>query len=176
MINWRVLKGDRIKFEPLNENILNDLHEYLSDEDVSRYIGWPLTENVDASKEYLEKLFDNEKKGTHEYASIVLDGKHIGTMMLFNFAKEAKNLEVGYVISKDYWGHGYTTEAMQLMMSYLMLSTDYHKVCARVVDGNTGSTRVLEKAGFSMEGRLVDLYYINETYHDALYYGLIINR
>lgn len=176
MINWRTLQGNRIKFEPLSESILDDFHSYLSDEDVSRYIGWPLTHTIDESKAYLDKLFDDEKKGTHEYASMVLDGKHIGTMMFFNFAKEAKNLEVGYVVSKDYWGHGYTTEAMELVMSYLKLSTDYHKVYARVVGGNSASSKVLEKVGFRLEGQLVDQYLVDQTYHDALYYGVIFNR
>lgn len=172
-MNWRTLKGDLITFEPLSESIIPSLHAYASDPNVSRYIGWPLMKNIDDSKAYYNQLIENEKNETHEYASIMYHGQHIGTIMLFNFSKEAKNLEIGYVLNSDYWGKGITSEAVKLLMDYLLEHTDTHKVCARVVSGNMASARVLEKYGFVSEGCLKDQYYIDEKYYDALYYGYI---
>lgn len=176
MSNWRSLKGKNIYFEPLNVSIVESLHAYMSDEEVSKYIGWPLTQNLDETKAYFEKLIANEAANTHEYASIVLNGEHIGTMMLFNIAQNAKNLEVGYVLSKEHWGKGYGFEALELIKDYIINETDFHKICARVVGCNFGSSRILEKAGFLLEGQLIDQYFIEKTYYDAMYYGLIINR
>ncbi|MCH4886851.1 GNAT family N-acetyltransferase [Acidaminobacter sp. JC074] len=175
-MDWRTLRSKRLIFEPLSEDILNDMHTYVSDEDVSRFIGWPLTKELEETKDYLNKLFENEKNKTHEYASMVFDGRHIGTVMLFNFSYEAKNLEIGYVMHRDFWHKGLMTEAVSLMMDYIEKETDFHKVCARVVSGNMASGKVLEKNGFDREGLLKDQYYIDNKYYDALYYGKIINR
>ena len=173
-MSWLTLKGDRIYFKPLDKSILHDLHKYASNEDVSRFIGWPLTKSLEESESYLNKLFNNEKNKTHEYASIMLGEKHIGTMMLFNFNREAKNVEIGYVLSKEHWHKGYTGEAVTLLMDYLKAHTDTHKIYARVVSTNIGSSKVLENYGFKLEGYQVDQYFIENKYYDALHYGYII--
>ena len=175
-MNWRTLKGEKISFEPLSDQIIEEFHDYVSDEEVSKFIGWPLTKNIKESKAYLNKLFENEKSSTHEYASIKYQGMHIGTVMLFNFSYEAKNVEIGYVMHKKFWHQGLMTEAIKLMLTYLERETDFHKVCARVVSANIGSGKVLEKNEFEREGILKDQYYIDSIYYDALYYGRIINR
>jgi ribosomal-protein-alanine N-acetyltransferase len=104
----------------------------------------------------------------------MLGEKHIGTIMLFNFNHDAKNVEIGYVLSKDYWHKGYTGEAVTLLMDYLKDHTDTHKVYARVVNTNVGSSKVLENYGFKLEGYQVDQYFIENKYYDALHYGYII--
>lgn len=172
-MNWRTLKGDSIYLEPLNESIMDDLHAYVSDPEVSIFIGWPLTKTLEETRTYYKKLVENEKNETHEYASIMLDGKHIGTLMLFNFSREAKNVEIGYVLNKNYWGRGIVSEAVKLLMDHLLNHTDTHKICARLVKGNIGSAKVLEKYGFVQEGCFKDQYYIENTYYDALFYGYI---
>jgi len=172
-MDWRTLKGDLIHFEPLSEKIIPDLHAYASDPEVSKYIGWPLMETLDDSKAYFQKLMENEKNQTHEYASIVYQGRHIGTIMLFNFSRQAKNVEIGYVLSRKYWGMGIVSEATKLLVDYLLEYTDMHKICARVVSSNFASAKVLEKYGFKSEGYLVDQYYIDGQYYDAIYYGYI---
>lgn len=171
---WTRLVGERIRFEPISMDMLNDLHAYASDEDVSRFIGWPLMKTIDDSKAYIEKLLQNEAAGSHEYASIMFEDKHIGTMMLFNFDRSAHNVEIGYVLSKDYWSMGIGTEAVKLVIDHI--KDDYHKISARVVSANMGSAKVLEKAGFIKEGHQVDQYYIENKYYDCLWYGIFLNR
>jgi len=176
-MSWSNLNGQRIDFEPVTMKIVEALHEYASNEDVSKFIGWPLMHVISDSEAYVKKLIENEKNKTHQYASVVLkeNNQHIGTMMLFNFNDEAKHAEIGFVIHQDYWNKGYTTEAVNLILDYVKEHTDLHKVCARVVSANKGSSKVLFNSGFLLEGQLRDQFYINEMYYDCLHYGLILD-
>jgi ribosomal-protein-alanine N-acetyltransferase len=47
---------------------------------------------------------------------------------------------------------------------------------ANVVDANIGSSRILEKNGYLLEGRLRDYFFIEDKYYDALLFGKIQNE
>jgi len=167
------LQGDQLCFGALEINDAEAVHSYASDENVKRFIGWPLMKTLDETRSYIEEMLRREAAGTHLYASIVLKktGEHIGTAMIFNFDKEANHAEVGYVFHSSSWGKGYGTEAVSLMCDFAFGTLNLHKLNARVVDANIGSARVLEKNGFQLEGRLRDHFFIDGSYYDSLIFG-----
>ncbi len=61
------------------------------------------------------------------------------------------NAEVGYWIGEDYWGKGYATSAVNLMVEYAFKELGLLRVYACVFSFNTASMRVVEKAGFERE-------------------------
>lgn len=169
------LQGKDIYFRALNIVDVNDIHDYASDEDVSRFIGWRLMNSPDETREYVEEMIKREKAETHLYASILLKStdRIIGTAMIFNFDLQVKHAEIGYVLHKDHWGKGYATQAISLMDGFCFESLKLHKLHARVVDRNIGSARVLEKNGYQLEGRFRDYYLIDDVYCDGLFFGKI---
>jgi [ribosomal protein S5]-alanine N-acetyltransferase len=171
--SFHELKRKNIYFKPLSTDDAYEIHKYASDEDVSRFIGWRLMNSLNETQEYVEEMISRESQGTHLYASIALKStqKVIGTAMVFSFDREANHAEIGYVFHKDYWGKSYGTEAVALMNDFAFSTISLRKLHARVVSGNTGSSRVLEKNGFELEGRLRDYYFIEGNYYDGLIYG-----
>jgi ribosomal-protein-alanine N-acetyltransferase len=169
------LKGENICFKPLSTNDAQAIHNYASDEEVSRFIGWNLMNTLNETSEYIETMLKRESAGTHLYASIVLKSTQeiIGTAMIFNFDKEANQAEIGYVFHKDHWGKGYGAESVVLMSDFAFEALNLHKLHASVVDANIGSARILEKNGYQLEGRLKDHYFIEDKYYDALLFGKI---
>jgi ribosomal-protein-alanine N-acetyltransferase len=167
------LEGENICFKPLNTNDAQEIHNYASDENVSRFIGWPLMKTLNETYDYIEEMLKRESAGTHLYASVILKSTQeiIGTAMIFNFDREAKHAEIGYVFHSSHWGKGYGTETVALMNDFAFETLNLHKIHARVVDANIGSTRVLEKNGFELEGRLKDHYFIDEVYYDSLLFA-----
>lgn len=170
------LEGKNIYFKALDTADAERVHEYASDEDVSRFIGWRLMVQVDETRDYIAEILRREAAGTHLYASVVLKATReiIGTAMIFNFEIKAKHAEIGYVFHKDYWGMGYCTETVALMDRFASETLKLHKLDASVVDTNTGSVRVLEKNGFELEGRLKDHFFIEGRYYDGLLFGKIL--
>ncbi len=167
------LEDDTIYFKALNMKDYTDIHNFASDAEVSRYIGWNLMETLDQTKEFIKVMMKREAEGDYLYASATLKstGKVIGTVMLFNIDKEANHGEIGYVFNKDYWGKGYGTRAVALINHFAFHNLKLNKLCARVVDANEGSSRILLKNGFELEGRLKEQYRIEGNYYDSLQYA-----
>lgn len=169
------LEGERIRFMALCTTDVQEIHNYASDEAVSRFIGWNLMHTLDETREHIETMLKREAAGTHLYASVALKSAQtiIGTAMLFNFDQKANHAELGYVFDKNHWGKGYGTETVTLMSDFAFGTLKLHKIHAKVVAANIGSARILEKNGYVLEGRLRDHFFIENQYYDALLFGKI---
>lgn len=172
------LEGKNVYFKALSINDAEAIHSYASDKDVKRFIGWNLMKTLNETQEYIQTMIDREVAGTHLYASVVsrTTSEVIGTVMLFNFDKEANQAEIGYVFHKNHWGKGYGTESVALVSDFAFEALNLHKLHATVVDANIGSARILEKNGYVLEGRLKDHFFIEGKYYDSLLLGKIQNR
>lgn len=78
------------------------------------------------------------------------------------------NAEIGYFISKKYWGMGLATQAVKKMTAYTFEHFNVVRVVAGVFDFNNSSMKVLEKNGYYLEsvrknaviknGKIIDDY------------------
>lgn len=177
VVLFHSLEGEKIYFKELRVEDAQEIHNYASDQEVSRFIGWNLMSTLEKTSEFIEIMLKRESAGTHLYSSIVekLTQSIIGTAIIFNFDQEANQAEIGYVLHKDHWGKGYGTEIVALMSDFAFKSLNLHKLHAIVVHANIGSARILEKNGYESEGRLKDHYFIEDKYYDALLFGKITN-
>lgn len=62
--------------------------------------------------------------------------------------------EVGYWLGETLWGRGIVTEALVMFTGHAFAELGLLRLFALPLVDNTGSTRVLEKAGYVLEGRL----------------------
>lgn len=116
------------------------------DEEVTRYIPQR------SSEQYME-LFDSTMA---DYGKDPLGrwgifdihtGDLIGMYLARDFAYVQEQIEIGYVLAKKYWGKGIATEASIALIEYCFKYTDTNQVVAVTDLNNTGSQKVLEKAG-----------------------------
>lgn len=61
------------------------------------------------------------------------------------------NAEIGYWIGEPYWGKGYATEAVRLLIKFAFEELDLLRIYAKIYEYNIGSMKVLEKTGFEKE-------------------------
>lgn len=167
------LKGEKIKFEQMTIDDSEAIHSFASDSEVSRFIGWPLTNTLEETTAYVEEMIRRHESGSHVYANVIdkSTNKIVGTVMIFNFDRVANHAEIGYVFHQVAWGKGFCTETVKLACDFAFNVLGLHKMHARVTAANIGSSRVLEKNGFELEGRLRDYYFIEDQYYDNLLYG-----
>jgi RimJ/RimL family protein N-acetyltransferase len=64
--------------------------------------------------------------------------------------------EFGYWLGRQFWGRGIAGEAARLLADYALTDRGLRRLEAYVWEPNGASARVLEKAGFVLEGRLRD--------------------
>lgn len=57
--------------------------------------------------------------------------------------------ELGYMLSRDYWGQGYATEICRALIDLTFAKDLWRRLSACVFEDNPGSARVLLKLGFS---------------------------
>lgn len=80
---------------------------------------------------------------------------------------------VGYSIDESYTGRGIATEAVGLVVAFGFEKIQLHRIEAYVSPRNTGSVRVLEKAGFMNEGLLKEFLHINGVWEDHFHYAIL---
>lgn len=62
--------------------------------------------------------------------------------------------EMGYWLAEPYWGKGMMSEAVTRITEYAFESLGLVRIYAEPYAHNTASRKVLEKAGYTLEGRL----------------------
>jgi [ribosomal protein S5]-alanine N-acetyltransferase len=90
--------------------------------------------------------------------------------LAFSGVKAAK---LGYAINADHWGHGYATDAARTLVTYGFDRLGLHRITAAVGPDNEPSMAVLERLGFTREGRLRDHVWTNGAWRDSLLYSLL---
>ncbi len=81
--------------------------------------------------------------------------------------------EVGYWLGEPFWGKGIATRALRAATDYAFAAFDLARIEAHVYEWNPASARVLEKAGYLLEGRLRKSVTKNGKTIDRLLYARV---
>lgn len=84
-----------------------------------------------------------------------------------------RSAEIGYWLGEEFWGRGITTDALKAVTNYAFANFDVCRIFAHVFEWNGASARVLEKAGYTFEGRLRKSVTKNGQTIDQLMYAVI---
>ncbi len=69
--------------------------------------------------------------------------------------KGSEDLEIFYAIARAYWGNGFASEAVELLINYVFNNMGIDKLVAIIDPDNVASQRVVEKSGMVFD-ELVD--------------------
>ena len=84
---------------------------------------------------------------------IEVDGQPAGNVSLaLGGDVYRRSAELGYWLGEPYWGRGVMTQAVQAACREAFARWDIVRIYAEPFARNTASRRVLEKAGFTLEG------------------------
>ena len=90
---------------------------------------------------------------TSLFRAIEIDGRAAGSIALCRGSDVyQKTADLGYWLAEDYWGRGIMTQAVRQLCREGFSRWDIQRIYAEPFAHNAGSRRVLEKAGFSLEG------------------------
>lgn len=87
--------------------------------------------------------------------AIVVEGEAAGSIGVKPGTDvERVSAEIGYWLAEPFWGRGITTEALAAITRHAASSFGLMRVFALPFEWNPASFRVLEKAGYRLEGEL----------------------
>jgi len=87
--------------------------------------------------------------------AIVVDGRASGGVGLQPMTDvNRRSAEIGYWLGAAYWGRGIATEAVALVTDWAFGAHGLLRIFAQPFAANLASRRVLEKAGYQLEGTM----------------------
>ena len=87
--------------------------------------------------------------------AIALDGSVVGGIGLqLGHDIERVSAEIGYWLGQPFWGRGLATSALRAVTNFAFAEFELTRLFAVPFESNSASIRVLEKAGYVLEGRL----------------------
>ena len=145
-----VLTTDRLTLRPWRESDLNDFYEYASVDGVGQMAGWNPHRNLEESERILGGFIKQKKTFALEHQGKVIGSVGIEEYDEKNYPElnERQGREIGYVLSKTYWGRGLMPEAVQAVVAYLFDTVGLDFIIVGHFDWNGQSRRVVEKSGF----------------------------
>ena len=125
---------------------------WASDAEVTRFLSWLPHTELRQSELHIERV-RGWWVGDESFVWF-LETRSGGEVIGSVAARRSHGVNLGYVLARDEWGKGYMTEAVRAVAEWYLAHDTVHRVWATCDPENVGSARVLEKAGFELEGRL----------------------
>ena len=144
------IETERLILRPWEETDLEDLFEYASVPGVGELAGWKPHQSREQSLEILNMFIRNKKTFALVFKE---NSKVVGALGLEPMDPDPLHdgrigREIGYVLSKDYWGRGLMPEAVNAVIRYCFHVLGYDYLTCGYFTGNSQSQRVIEKCGF----------------------------
>lgn len=166
---------ERLVLRALRIEDADALHPMYSDVDANTYGSRPATTTIDESRERVARALADT---TWRAWAITLKGDDtaLGTAVIGTVAgyekRQGKVTEIGYILSRAYWGHGYVTEAVAALID-LLFAEGQRRVVADTDPDNAPSIAVLKRLGFTLEARLRAEWETHIGVRDSLIWGLL---
>lgn len=129
---------------------------WASDPEVTRFLTWPVHSSVEVTRDLLKDWIPRYEDGG--YFNWVMEhketGKAIGNISVVRLREDIESADMGYCMSRAFWGQGFMPEALKAVMEYLFDVVGMNRVAACHDANNPKSGRVMEKAGMKLEGTL----------------------
>lgn len=159
----------RLTLRKIKRSDAADMYEYSCDPELTRYLLWDPHDDLRFTERYVDYL--NERYRDGEYydwgVELTSERKLIGTAGFTKFDAQNNCAEVGYVISRAYWGRGIAPEALEAVVRFGFIELNLHRIEARYMAGNERSRRVMEKCGMTYEGTRREALYVRGAYKDV---------
>ncbi|TPN82448.1 GNAT family N-acetyltransferase [Aquimarina algicola] len=169
------LETRRLRLRLVQLSDLGDVHRLHSIKEVDQYntLGIPTNQLV------TEVILEEWIRSIHlrqEYIYVIElkeDSSFIGLIALCLGNAKYKIATVWYKLDPTFWGQGYATEALKLVLFFGFEDIDLHRIEAGCAVDNVGSIRVLEKVGMIKEGHKREVLPLATGWSDNYEYAML---
>ena len=150
-----VLETERLRLRGFRNDDLDTYAAICADPEVMQYIGTGATLNrTDTWRSMANILGHWQLLG---YGMFAIESKATGELMGragFLDPPGWPGFEVGWLLGRSHWGHGYALEAAIASRDYAFASLGREKIISLIRPGNTRSVRVAERLGEKLVGEV----------------------
>lgn len=166
--------GDFIMREK-QETDLEAFYQYYTDPIVNEYILSTVPKNLDEARYELKYWRNVFYRGDGLYFAIAekKTDKMIGSVGLTTYSKYHNRIELSYDMAKEYWGRGIMSAAVRKLVDFNFKTLGINRLEAVCSTFNERSIRLLEKCGFSYEGKLRQHRFHRGKYVDVYSFSIL---
>jgi len=168
-------KGEKIKLREYREEDIETVQKYINDPEVKKLLhaGIPYLYTLEDEEKWYESL--SAQKDTYSFAIETLeDKKYIGGCGINKVDWKNSVVDVGIFIGdKNYWGKGYGTDAMGVLVKFIFEQLNVNKIKLQVFSFNERAIKSYKKCGFKVEGVLRQEIFREGKYYDDIVMGLL---
>ena len=171
------LAGERVLLRRFQPADVVEFVAYRSCAEVARFQSWDAPYPRDEGERFIQEIANEhpDTAGAWFQFAVALrsTGQMIGDCAAMPHADDPRQCDIGFTISAEHQGHGYATEAVRMLLSYLFTARGKHRVTAYCDARNAASIALLERLGMRREGHLRESTWAKGEWTDDLLYGLL---
>ena len=147
-----VLETERLILRHFTDDDVDDVFAVIGDPLTMKF--YPQTFTREDARRWVTRSQERYRTDGFGLFAVVLKSNRevIGNCGVVKQNVEGESLlEVGYHFRRDYWGHGYATEAARACVEYAFRQSGTAKVVSLILPENQPSRRVAERNGMKVE-------------------------
>ncbi len=167
--------GVRLKLIAPNIDYANQMFDYTSNENVTKFLSWEPHLKLEQTENYIKQIIDeNSSEKSHTWFVIEIStSKLLGVVRIFDISLPNKRCEISYIINPRFQGLGYAAESLKMLIQELFTIYNFTRIQARCTIDNEASEKVMLKIGMRFEGVLDKYWFLKNTYEDVKIYSII---
>ncbi|MGL4597933.1 MAG: GNAT family N-acetyltransferase [Bacteroidia bacterium] len=168
------LKTKRLLLRKPTSEYEHDFSLLRSNEEAMRFVPRPPAKEVADVRPVLEMLDSLLQNETGIWWGIILPEKNqlIGSIGIFNYAKEHRRAEIGYMLLPEFQRQGIMQEAIEEVLKFAFHQMNLHTLAAITDPENQPSNQLLLKNKFVQEGHFKENYFFNGQFLDSFNFTL----
>ena len=159
--SWKVSDADALARYANNRNIWLNLRD-----------AFPHPYTKRDGREFIKGA---RRRSPETFFAIAVDGEAVGGIgFVLHPDVERVSAEIGYWLGEPFWRRGIVSEALGALTTYAIQTQGLTRIYAVPFAWNAASCRVLEKAGYVLEGRLRKSAIKDGQITDQLQYAFVV--
>ncbi|OEH92044.1 GNAT family N-acetyltransferase [Bacillus solimangrovi] len=174
-LEFPIIETERLILREVTIEDAEGMLDYFSDQDVVKHIGLAPFQSVADVYDEINwyKSIREEGSGIRWGITLREEEQVIGSCGFLNMKPKHHRAEVGFELSKDCWGKGIASEALEAVVKYGFLHYELERIEALVEPTNLPSQKLLERQKFQKEGLLRHYEYTCGKFDDLYMYSIL---
>lgn len=166
-----MIEGERVRLRAVECVDLPRFVKWINDDEVTDHLIIEGPMSMEQEEGWYRSLLDSEAK---VFSIESLEGELIGNIGLLSIDWTNRKVLLGIMIGeKGYWGGGYGTDAIRLMLRYLFDELNMSRVELDVDSMNSRAIRCYEGCGFRREGLNREHRFKRGEYRDNIHMAIL---
>jgi RimJ/RimL family protein N-acetyltransferase len=142
-----------VRLERLDDRWLDEIAGLVADPEVRRFTRIPEPPPEGFARSWIAAYEAGRRDGSREgFAALDRDGRFVGLGLAPEIDRQARELELGYIVARGARGRGLGSEILRLLTRWAFDEVEAHRAYLIIDVENPASVRVAERCGYRLEG------------------------